>query len=130
MRAYTVGTTALALNVDPKWIDNAISHHSIPGIARSARGVRRRIPPRSVFIIALARTLGVELSIPLHRALEIAIDVESREDAEHPVSDLLTLRIDRDQLRAALARRLDDAAEFAAVPKRGRRPRRDASSGP
>jgi hypothetical protein len=36
---------------------------------------------------------------------------------------VLTLRIDRDRLHSELSRRLDDAAEFAAVPRRGRRPR-------
>ena len=130
MRAYTVATTALALNIDPKWIDNLLSHHHLPGIARSQRGVRRRIPPRSFFIIALARTLGAELSIPLHRALEIATDLESRETTEYAISDLLTLRIDRARLHADLARRLDEAAEIAAVPRRGRPPRRSAGSAP
>ena len=128
MRAYTVATTALALEVDSKWIDNALSHHDIPGIARSQRGVRRRIPPRSVFIIALARILAVELSIPLHRALEIAIDIESHDVAEYRVSGLIVLRVDRDQLRASLTQRLNDAAEVAAVPRRGRPPLRRSGS--
>ena len=129
MRAYTVATAALAIGVDPKWVDNLISHHHVPGISRSARGVRRRIPPRSVFVIALARILGVELSVPLHRALDIAIKLEYGDTPEYPISELLTLRIERERLRSDLTRRLADAAEFAAVPRRGRRPRRDASSG-
>ena|SRR5688500_8072572 len=130
MRAYTVATTALALDVDAKWIDNLLSHHKLPGVARSQRGVRRRIPPRSVFMIALARSLGVELSIPLHRALEIAIELESRQAVEYRISDLLTFRIDRDRFHSELSRRLDDAAEIAAVPQRGRPPRLSTGSRP
>ena len=130
MRGYTVATTALALGVEPKWLDNALSHHHIPGVARSRRGVRRRIPSRSVVIIAIAEMLGAQLSIPLQRALEIAANLESAESAEYRVSDVLTLRMDVDSLRADVLRRLDEAAEFAAVPRRGRRPRVRAASAP
>ena len=130
MRAYTVATAALALGVQPKWLDNALSHHSVPGVARSHRGVRRRIPPQSVVIMALARTLGAELSIPLHRALEIAAHVESGKGPEYRISDGLALTIDREGIRADVLRRLDEAAEFAGVPQRGRRPRRQADSAP
>ena len=130
MRAYTVATAALALGVDPKWLDNALSHHDVPGVTRSQRGVRRRIPPRSVVIIALSRMLGAELSIPLHRALEIGAGIESGNGPEHRISDALALRVDCDRIRADVLRRLDDAAEFAAVPRRGRRPRLHIDSAP
>ena len=130
MRAYTVATAALALDVDSKWIDNALSHHHVPGVPRSRRGVRRRIPPRSVVIIAIARSLNTELMVPLQRALEIAITIESGASTDYRASEDLTLRVDLDRVRARVFRRLDEAAEFAAVPRRGRRPSRRAESAP
>ena len=130
MRAYTVITTALALGVDHKWLDNLLSHNTVPGIARSQRGVRRRIPPRSVSIIALAHRLHTALSIPVHRAVEIATELMDSPDGEQQVAAFLSLRIERESFVADVARRLDDAAEFAAVPPRGRRPRGRTSSGP
>lgn len=130
MRAYTVATAALALDVDTKWIDNLLSHHPIPGVAHAQRGVRRRIPPGSIRIIAVARTLATDLSLPLNRAVDLAIDIEARERSDIRISDLIVLHLDRDRLHADLARRLNDAAEFAAVPRRGRKPRRSSPQRP
>lgn len=130
MRAYTVATAALALDVDPKWIDNLLSHHNIPGVAHAQRGTRRRIPPHSIRIIAVARALAADLAIPLHRAVELAIDIDARDQSDIRISDLIVLHLDRDRLHADLARRLDEAAEFAAVPRRGRKPRRSSAQRP
>lgn len=124
MRAYTVATAALALRTDPKWIDNLLSHHEVPGVAHAQRGVRRRISPSSVRIIAIARALVDDLSLPLHRAVALAIELESHEKNAFPISEHIVLHLDRGRLLSDLAQRLDEAAEFAAVPKRGRRPRR------
>lgn len=130
MRAYTVATAAFALDTDPKWIDNLLSHHHIPGVAHSRRGTRRRIPPNSVRIIAIARILAAGLSLPLNRAVELAIHFEAHDRNDIRIADLIVLHLDRDRLHADLARRLDDAAEFAAVPRRGRKPNRDSVQRP
>lgn len=130
MRAYTVTTTALALGVDHKWLDNLISHHDVPGIARVQRGVRRRIPPRSVATIAVIHALHTTLSVPVHRAVDIAIDIMASSNGEQQLTAFMDLRIDRGTLIDEVTRRLDEAAEFAAVPPRGRRPRGRSGSGP
>ena len=130
MRAYTVATAALALDADPKWIDNLLSHHQIPGVSHAQRGIRRRIPAHSIRIIAVARALAADLAVPLHRAVELAIDIEARDRPDIRISDLIVLHLNRDRLHADLARRLDEAAEFAAVPRRGRKPRRNSSQRP
>ena len=129
MRAYTLATAAFALDVDTKWIDNLLSHHTVPGVVASKRGVRRRIPPRSILIIAIAHALSATLGMPLHRALELAIAMESSGGRLHQVSNLIQLRIDLVALQTDLARRLNDAAEFAAVPRRGRPPHHATASG-
>ncbi len=130
MRGYTVTTAALALDVDHKWLDNLLSQHSVPGVTRVQRGVRRRLPPRSISIIALARALHAEMSVPVHRALEIAVGIIDSSTPGHPLGDFLSLHLDRDGFVADVNRRLDDAAEVAAVPLRGRRPRAASGSGP
>ena len=128
MRAYTVATAAFALSTDKKWVDNLLSHHEVPGVAHAQRGVRRRIPPSSMRIIAIARTLVADLSLPLHRAVALAIELETEEKSAFRISEHIVLHLDRVRLLSELARRLDEAAEFAAVPKRGRRPRQVNSS--
>ena len=42
-RAYTVGTAALALDVPTKWLDNVLSHHSVPGVVQERQGVSRKV---------------------------------------------------------------------------------------
>lgn len=122
LRGYTVHATALALQVDEKWVDNLLSHNVIPGIARSTRGVRRRLPERSILIIAIARLLNSELLIPVHRAVSIARSIVET-GSEFTPAPSIALRVDLDTLATDLKSRLDQAAEFAPLPKRGRPPR-------
>ena len=122
MRAYTVTTAALALDVPYKWLDNLLSHHGVPGVVQRRQGVRRRLPPQSILIIAVARTLIDDLSIPTHRALQLAAELVAAPTSELAVSPRIALRLDKRTLAADLRARLDEAAEVTAVPRRGRRP--------
>ena len=118
MRAYTVGVAALALESDPKWLDNLLSHHHVPGVPRKRQGIQRQIPPDSLLVIAVAQSLIEALSIPIARALELAIElVESQGTAEAPPA---TLRVDVRAIATRLHERLADAVEGAANLRRGR----------
>ena len=57
MRAYTVATVAVTLNVPLRWIDNVITHHSFPGVTRTRQGIPRRLTQRAVVVLAVALDL-------------------------------------------------------------------------
>lgn len=122
MRGYTVATAALALRVKAKWLDNLLSHHDVPGVVRGRQGVSRRLPPHSILVIDVARHLIDDLSIPAHRGLELAAKLVAGSTPELDVSPRISLRLDTRSMAAELRARLDEAAEIAAVPRRGRRP--------
>ena len=135
-RAYTLAVAALAIDVTPKWLDNVLSHHDVPGVGRGRQGRRRQIPPVALSLLAIARVLHTELHVPIARALEIATEAvradagargESHGDGgERFISrgPHLRIAIDVAALGDDLDRRVREAVEFAATPRRGRPPRR------
>ena len=123
-RAYTVATAALALEADAKWVDNILSHHDVRGIKRIQRGVRRALPPESILILAVARSLCDDLGLSAARALALAEEAVAAPGVEQRLSRTLAVSIDVGTIAAELKERLDRAAEIAAVPRRGRRPHR------
>ncbi|MHB1072428.1 MAG: hypothetical protein ACYC3Q_06345 [Gemmatimonadaceae bacterium] len=126
-RSYDVAAAALALDVDTKWLDNVLSHHSVPGIARSRQGVSRAITPTGLLHLAIARALGEGASIPVAAAIDLAsvlLQGQTGAVAETRVAQALTLRLDRAALAAELEARLADAVEQTPTRRRGRPPRR------
>ena len=119
MRAYTVAVASLALDVDPKWIDNLLSHHHLAGVQRKRQGIQRQIPPESLLTLAIARHLIATLALPIGRAIELA-ELARKGAGEISVSPDLRLTIDVAHLAAALNERLADAVEGAAQKPRGR----------
>ena len=118
MRSYTIAVAALALESDTKWLDNLLSHHRIPGVARKKQGIQRQIPPDSLLVIAVARALIETLAIPIGRAVELSVNlVESQGSVAIPP---LALEIDLRRISANLHVRLADAVEGAAHRPRGR----------
>jgi hypothetical protein len=51
MRAYTVATTAVTLNVPTKWVDNVLSHYHVPGVARNQQGVSRKLTYQAILTL-------------------------------------------------------------------------------
>ena len=125
-RAYTTATIALALHTTPKWVDNALSHFHVSGVATGTQGVSRRIAFRGVLELATAKSLSSSLQIPLGDA--IVISRRLLESGEYAATDHLRLRLDLDANAAAMAKRLEFAVGAAPLPRRGR-PRGKAKRG-
>lgn len=122
MRAYDPGLAALALDVDPKWLDNAISLHDVPGVIRETRGVTRRLSMRALVVLAIMRDLQLELGVPLARTLPIARRLL---DAPRvPAGPLVTVAADASAVERFVAERLAMAIERFVPRRRGRPPRK------
>jgi hypothetical protein len=128
MRAYTVATVAVTLNVPLKWIDNVITHHPLAGVTRAKQGVPRRLTERAVVVLAVALDLIQNLRIPLQRALELASDLTGTQGREvrlraSPAS-VIHLALNLEDIENRVSARLAHAVEIAPVPRRGRPPSR------
>jgi hypothetical protein len=119
LRAYTVAAAAVTLRMPVKWIDNVLSHHTVPGVARSRQGVSRRLTPQAILSLEIAIRLSNALSISVARSLELATRLV-REHGELSAGKGLTLALDIEVIQAELAERLANAVEIAPLPRRGR----------
>jgi len=121
-RAYTVATAALAINVPAKWIDNVLSHFTIPGVEQARQGIRRRLTEEALLILELAHELNDNLATPLAASVRIAETL--LRSGRYPISDHTLLAANVETLRQTLAVRLAAAVEVAPIPRRGRPPKR------
>jgi hypothetical protein len=126
VRGYTVATAAVTLGVRPKWVDNTLSHHRVPGVYQSRQGIARRLTAESVVVLEIALRLMRSLSIPLHAALEIS-SVIANDAASTYSAGGCSVRIDMTAVRTATERRLAEAVEFAPAPRRGRPSTKDSA---
>lgn len=121
MRGYTVVASAVALNVDYKWLDNLLSHYSVSGVRQARQGVSRTIPYPALRIIAIALDLTKELRMPLSEALEWANRLSAGENPARGA--YLELAVSLEAVDQWLQGRLAYAVEVAPMPRRGRPPR-------
>jgi hypothetical protein len=121
-RAYTLATTALALGVSAKWLDNTLSHFRVRGVLQKGQGIARRLTLESLFTLSVAIIFGEELRVPLGRAIEISQHLVSGA-GRYRIADTLELVIDLPTLHAQLLERLERAVEVAPLPRRGRPPK-------
>ena len=129
MRLYDVAVASLAIDAPLKWTDNLLAHHAIPEVRSRARGVARGISWVGLVRIALIRELHLALGCGVREAVALS-DLMLREpDGVLAPGRFLTLGFDRRALEENLHRRLADTLESAPRPRRGRPPRRVASTG-
>lgn len=121
MRGYTVVTSAVALNVDYKWLDNLLSHHVVSGVRQARQGVSRTVSFEALRLIAIALELAGELQTPLPRALVWAGRLAAGENPAQAGN--LTISVALEAIDRRLAERLAYAVEVAPIPRRGRPPR-------
>lgn len=128
MRGYSVATSALALGIDGKWLDNLLSHNHVAGVARARQGVARRLGPGALHVIATVHRLNRDLQIPVGAALRLAHDLWAGPQNFDPLDAAalrfgeIELRLDRSEVRAAIAAAVADALEMAPRTRRGRPP--------
>ena len=121
MRGYTVVTSAVALNVDYKWLDNLLSHHTLVGVRQARQGVSRTVSFGALLVMAIALELIEAFQMPLPQALSWGSRLASGENPAKAGN--LTIALDLDAVEGSLAKRLAYAVEVAPVPRRGRPPR-------
>jgi len=119
MRAYTVATVAITLNVSPKWLDNTLSHYRIEGVVQARQGVSRKLSPHAVLTLRIALRLVEHLEMPLRRALELAHELTG-DPGGYPLSRELSISLDLNRATAEITERLAQAVEITPVPRRGR----------
>ncbi len=127
MRAYTVAAAAATLRVTLKWLDNALTHHTVAGVTQSRQGVARRLTPNAILTIEIAIRLKQSAAVPLGSALKLAAAAVREGDAVQgpaavKLDDSIGLTLDLRLLRHQVASRLADAVEIAPSPRRGRPP--------
>jgi hypothetical protein len=120
MPTYTVAAAALALQVDQKWLDNALSHHEVPHVAHAARGVSRKLATPAIELLAVAVALHRELQIPVSRALATAAQL--LETGSAVLAPGITLSADIPAIRTQVAQATRSAMEVAPSIPRGRPP--------
>ena len=124
MRAYTVATVAVALRVPPKWVDNTLSHHAIPGASKARQGIARRLAPEAVVVLAIALSLSRSLTVSAGKAISIARELfrVGGTGATYDLGDGGELRLDVAAIESRVMDRLAEAVEIAPRPRRGRPP--------
>jgi hypothetical protein len=121
MRAYTVATVAVSLNVPRKWLDNALSHNRIEGVVQARQGISRKLSPYAVLTLHIALQFIEHLEMPLKRALALADELaRSGESAGHILMPGLTIILDLDLAAREITHRLAQAVEITPLPRRGR----------
>lgn len=124
MRAYTVATTAVALEIPRKWIDNTLSHFTVPGVTQSKQGVARRLNPRAVLTLAISLRLIRDLGLPLQAALDFGNRLAEigGPEARLTIAADISLQMNVLALARDIDSRLAHAVEVAPIPRRGRPP--------
>jgi hypothetical protein len=121
VRGYTVVTSAVALQVDYKWLDNLLSHHSVLGVKQARQGVSRTLPYSAIRVICVALELIQLFGASLPRALDLAHVLAAGETS--PVAGNLKVSLDLEALDQDLLARLAYAVEVSPMPRRGRPPK-------
>ncbi|MEJ7760175.1 MAG: hypothetical protein WKF55_11380 [Gemmatimonadaceae bacterium] len=124
MRAYTVATTAFALELPGKWVDNILSHFSIAGVKQSRQGVSRKLAPSAILILAIAARLIRDLRLPTQVALDLASRLVEQGGAEARLVTAggVALGMDVNAVARDVDAKLAQAVEVIPRPTRGRPP--------
>lgn len=122
-RLYHVEIARHAAGADPKWVDNLLSHFSVPGVEKAKQGVARRITLDGVYHVALIRRLNRELGVPIASAVILASRLLASDTARTAVGPGLELHVDLRALEREVDRRVSEAVEASTPPRRGRPPR-------
>lgn len=121
-RGYHVDIAQYVADADRKWIDNLLSHFSVPGVESAQRGIARQISTSAIYYIALVRQLTQHLGLGAGAAVTLAGQLLDRSSVNVPLPIGLELRFDRDAFERDVDRRIADAVESVTPARRGRPP--------
>src|SRR3954470_5896241 len=94
-RLYHVDIARHAARADHKWVDNLLSHFSIPGVESGRQGTARRIAAEGIEHVALVRLLTRELDLAVRPAVDLAIRLLAADEGLLPIGGGLEVRLDR-----------------------------------
>jgi len=109
-------------SADSKWIDNLLSHFSIPGVGGGRQGAARRITAEGICHIALVRTLASEVGLSLSAATALAGRLLQVQGGDLPITRWVGFRFERRVFEDEIERRIAEGVECVAPARRGRPP--------
>lgn len=118
-RTYHVDIARHVAGVGPKWLDNILSHYSVPGVIGGRQGISRRINESGVEHIVLIWRLSGALGVPNAHAVSLATRLL---DGDLPIA-LLTgvdLTFDRTAFQSEVRGMVALAVEAIVPARRGR----------
>jgi len=122
MKILSTDTSAAALGIDRKTLDNMLAREGRSLIGAGSRGRSRRISVDALERIAVALILNRDLGVSIAKGLALAEQVVGSPSSQVIVGSLSTLTFDLPRLRKALERSIDEALESVAERTRGRPP--------
>lgn len=127
MRAVTTATAAVALGIDRKTLDNAISRLGSAVVPRGRQGLERRIPANLLPVIALAMDISTHLGTPIREAFPLAQRLMA---GQRELGPRLSIHADVDRIQGEISARLESAIETVVRRPRGRPRGRTRGSAP
>jgi hypothetical protein len=130
-RSYSAKLIALTVGASLKWVDNLLSHHSLPGVSRGKQGVERQVTDEGLLAIEMTRMLTSELGVPLGRAAGIASTVLASHSESPPrfvTQSGIAVVFPRAAIELRLRGRVIEAVEGVGRVPRGRPPRERSRS--
>lgn len=121
-RTYHVDIAQYAAKSDRKWIDNLLSHHTVPGVAGGTQGVARRIGIDGIHHISLIRRLTREAGFATAGAVSIARRLLATDSAHVSLMPGLELEFDRPRFERDVDQLIAEGVEAVQPPRRGRPP--------
>src|SRR4051812_44871641 len=120
-RTYHVDIATFAAGCDRKWVDNLLSHFTLPGVESARQGVARRLSIDAIQTVVLVRALASDTGLSVDRALTTATSLLASSDGRMTGdTPWLALQIDRAAFHAEVDRRVAAAVEAVVPRKRGR----------
>jgi hypothetical protein len=120
-RVYTSPTVALTLGTTAKWLDNVLSHYTVPGVQQKRQGISRRLGLDGILVLAIGLRLIQDLGLAIPHALHLA-EALAKKGGREITPHGFEISLGLDALRERVLERLEGAVETAPVPRRGRPP--------
>jgi hypothetical protein len=125
-RLYHVDIARHVTSASHKWVDNLLSHFSIPGVEGGRRGSARRISAEGISHIALVRRLTEDLHLAVADAVTLANRLMHARSLPVPIGGGLEVRLDLEEFRTKVERAIADGVE-SVIPARRGRPRKQVN---